>query len=116
MVDIEILQIVVEINGTGTQVPTEKRCMCCEYGSHVDMSLTTKGYGDTCLPFMKVGDDSCCQLTGDVLSVESIRKVRCNEAKGKIDITEKPRYEIAKNDGLVRFMVIWRTWNSRQIP
>jgi len=68
MVDVKILQIIIEINGTGTQIPAEKRCMCREYGSHVDMSLTTEGDGDTCLPFMKVGDNSRCQLTGDILS------------------------------------------------
>ena len=70
MIDIEILQIVIEINGTSTQIAAEKRCMCCEYGSHVDMSLTTKRNGDTRLPFMEVGDDSCCELTRNVLSIK----------------------------------------------
>jgi hypothetical protein len=69
MVDIKILQIVIEINGTGTEIAAEERCMCREYSSDVDMSLTAKGDGDTCLPFMEVCNNSCCQLTGDVLSV-----------------------------------------------
>jgi hypothetical protein len=68
MIDVEILQIVIEINGTGTEVAAEKCCMCCEYGSDIDMSLTAKGNGDTCLPFMEMGNNGCCQLTGDVLS------------------------------------------------
>jgi len=32
------------------------------------------------------------------------------------DITEEPRDEIAKDDGLVRFVVAWRARNSGQIP
>ena len=69
MIDIEILQIVIEINGTGTEITAEEGCMCREYGSDVDMSLTAKGDGDTCLPFMEVCNNGCCQLTGDVLSM-----------------------------------------------
>ena len=60
MVDIKILQIVIEINGTGTEIAAEKGCMCREYSGDVDMSLTAKGYGDTCLPFMEVCNNSCC--------------------------------------------------------
>ena len=69
MVDVKILQIVIKINGTGTEIAAEKRCMCREYGSDVDMSLTAKRDGDTCLPFMKVCNDSCCQLARDVLII-----------------------------------------------
>jgi hypothetical protein len=68
MVDIKILQIIVEINGTGTEIAAEEGCMCREYSSDVDMSLTAKGDGDACLPFMEMCDDSSCQLTGNVLN------------------------------------------------
>lgn len=70
MVDIKILQIVIEINGTGTEIAAEERCVRREYSSDIDMSLTAKGNGDTCLPFMEVRNNSCCQLTGDVLSIK----------------------------------------------
>ena len=40
VVDIKILQIVIEINGAGTEIAAEQRCVCRKYGSDVDMSLT----------------------------------------------------------------------------
>lgn len=70
MVDIKILQIVVKINGTGTEIAAEERCVGCEHSGDVDMSLTAKGDGDTCLPFMEVCNNSCCQLTGNVLRIK----------------------------------------------
>jgi hypothetical protein len=76
MVDIKILQIVIEINGSGTEIAAEERCMRCEYSSDVDMSLTAKGDGDTCLPFMEVCNNGCCQLTGDVLRIKDKCAVR----------------------------------------
>ena len=70
MVDIKILQIVVEINRTGAKIAAEECCVCRKYGSDVDMSLTAEGDGDSRLPFMEVCNNSCCQLTGDVLSIK----------------------------------------------
>jgi DNA-binding beta-propeller fold protein YncE len=50
VIDVKVLQVVVEVNGAGTQVSTEKRRVRSEDRSHVDVALAAafirkgKGY------------------------------------------------------------------------
>lgn len=57
VVDVEILKIVVKVDRASAEVTAEKSSVCCEYGSDVDVSFSTKRDGDTSLPLVKVGDD-----------------------------------------------------------
>jgi hypothetical protein len=45
VIDIKVLEIVVEIDGAGAEVPAEEGCVCGENSGNIDMSLATKGYG-----------------------------------------------------------------------
>jgi len=67
VVDVEILKIVVEVDGAGTQVTTKKGCMCSKDSGNVDMTFTTKGDCKTSLPLVEVGNDSSGQLPRDIL-------------------------------------------------
>jgi hypothetical protein len=67
MIDIKVLQVVVEINTTSTQVPSEQSSVGGENGSHVDMPLSAKGNSETGLPFVEMSYDcsfgfSSCEL------------------------------------------------------
>jgi hypothetical protein len=67
VVDIEVLEVVVEVDGAGTEVSTKECGMRREYGRYVDMTFPTKGDSEACLPFMEVGDDSCVKLARHIL-------------------------------------------------
>ena len=67
VVDIEILQVVVEIHTSSTQVSTKKSSVSGKDGSYVNMPLSAKGNSETGLPFVEVGYDcgfgfSGCEL------------------------------------------------------
>jgi hypothetical protein len=57
MVDIEILKIVVKIDGAGAEIAAKKSGVSGEYGSDVDVSFPTKWDSNTGLPLVKVGND-----------------------------------------------------------
>jgi hypothetical protein len=63
MVNVKVLQVVVKVNCSCTKITTEKRGMCCEHSSDVDMPLPAKWDGDSRLPFVEVSDNGCMQLT-----------------------------------------------------
>lgn len=67
MVHIKVLEIVVEVDGTSAEISAEEGCMRCEHSCHIDVALAAKRYGETCLPLMEMGNDSCMCLAGDVL-------------------------------------------------
>ena len=64
VVNIEILQVVVEVDASSTQISTEQGCVSSEDGGHVDVSLSAKRNSQTSLPFVEMGNDSCLGLTG----------------------------------------------------
>ena len=57
MVDIEILKIVVKIDGASAEIAAKKSGVSGEHSSDVDMSLSTKRNSNTGLPLMKMCDD-----------------------------------------------------------
>jgi len=61
MINIEILQVIVEIDGTSTELSTEERCVCCEDRRHVYLSFTAKRDGHASLPLVKMSNDSLRQ-------------------------------------------------------
>jgi len=56
MVYVEILKIVVKVDGASTQVATEQGSVGGKDRRDIDMTLATKGDGETCLPFVEVCD------------------------------------------------------------
>ena len=57
VVDIKILKIVVKVDTTSTQVPTEEGSVRGEDGGDINVPLSAESNGKTGLPFVKVGDD-----------------------------------------------------------
>lgn len=46
-IDVEVLEVVVEVDGAGTEVSSKKRCMRGEDCCHIDLSLSAKWKGHT---------------------------------------------------------------------
>lgn len=67
MVDIEVLEVVIEVDGTSAEVSAEQGGMRCKYCRYVDMALTTERDSEASLPFMEMGNDGGVKLTRDVL-------------------------------------------------
>lgn len=65
-IHVEELQVVVEIDGAGTQIAAEEGSVRGEDGRHVDAPLLAQGEGDTREPLVELGND--CSL----LFVENI--------------------------------------------
>lgn len=57
VVHIEVLQVVVEIDGSSTKVSPEEGSVGGEDGRDVDVSLPAERDGETGLPLVEVGDD-----------------------------------------------------------
>ena len=71
VVDIKVLEVVVEIDTTSTQVSSEQSSVGGKDGSYVDMPLSAESNSETSLPFVEVGDDSSLGLSACKLGVSS---------------------------------------------
>lgn len=57
MIDVEVLEIIVKVDGAGAEVAAEEGGMGGEDGGDVDVALAAEGNGDAGLPFVEVADD-----------------------------------------------------------
>ena len=67
VINVEILKVVIEVDGTCAQVASKEGRMCSEDCGDIDMTLAAEGNCKTGLPFMEVCDDGCGQLSSDIL-------------------------------------------------
>lgn len=67
VVDIEVLEIVVEIDGARAEVTSEQGRVGGEDSSNVDMALAAQGDRETGLPLVEVRNDSLVLSPGNVL-------------------------------------------------
>lgn len=66
-VHVEMLQVVVEIDRTGTEVTAQQCRVRSEYGRDIDLSLFGKRQRDAGQPFVKMRDDRSLFLVGHKL-------------------------------------------------
>lgn len=62
VVDVEVGQVVVEVDGSGAEVATEESGVGGEDGGHVNVTLAAEGDSETGLPLVEVGDDGLAAL------------------------------------------------------
>ena len=62
VVDVEVLEVVIKVNGAGAEVSPEKGCVGCEDCCYVDMTFAAEWDSKACLPFVEMGNDCCVQL------------------------------------------------------
>ena len=89
MINIEVLKIVVEVDGACAEVSAEKGCVGGEDCGDVDMPLSAEGDCEASLPLMEMGDDGLVQSVGGVLS-GIIRRIVNRAHVGRI---RKERFE-----------------------
>lgn len=97
VIDIEVLHVVVEVDGACAEVSTEERRVGCEDCGHVDMTLSAERDGEAGLPLMEMSDDASSEIA------------RCVFA-------EEPCDEVAEDDSLVGFVVVWWGRDAGEIP
>ena len=73
MVDVEVLEVVVKVDGAGAEVAAEEGGVGGEDGGDVDVSLAAEGDGDAGLPFVEVGNNGAVELAQDVLWSRRVR-------------------------------------------
>ena len=67
VIDVKVLEVVVEIDGAGAEVPAEEGCMGGEDGGDVDVAFAAKWDGQSGLPFVEMRDNSGGELPCNVL-------------------------------------------------
>jgi hypothetical protein len=97
MIYIKVLEIVVKVDGASTEISSKQCCVCGEYRANIDMTFATKWNGQSRLPLVEVGYDSGLELTRSKFSKE-------------------PGDEVAKYDGFIAFVVIWRGGDTSEVP
>ena len=68
-IDVEVLQIIVEIDGTGAEVSSEERRMCREDCRHVYSSLLRQWQCDAGQPFVEMDNNGSLPFVCDILRV-----------------------------------------------
>lgn len=97
VINIKVLQVVVEIDRSGTQVSSEQRRVGGEDGGHVDMTFPAQGDGETGLPLVEMGDDG----RGPVVRSE---------------LAQEPGDQVPEDDRLVGLVVVGRGGDPGQVP
>ena len=69
VVDVKVLQVVVEIDASGTQVSSEEGSVGGEDGGDVNVSFSAQGNSKTGLPFVEVSNDRRLRLSRRELAV-----------------------------------------------
>ena len=67
MVDVEVLEVVVKVDGAGAEVEAEEGGVGGKDSGDVDVSLAAEGDSEAGLPFVEVGDNGAVELARDVL-------------------------------------------------
>lgn len=67
VIDVKILKIVVEIHASCAEIAAKKCGVCCEDGCDIDVTLSTEGNSEACLPFVEMGNDRRRELSGYIL-------------------------------------------------
>lgn len=67
VVHIEVLQVVVEVDTTSTQVPTKEGSVSGEDSGNVNVPLPAQGDSETGLPFVEVGNNGGVGLSASEL-------------------------------------------------
>jgi hypothetical protein len=66
-INVEVLKVVVKVDGAGAQVPTEECRVGREDGRYVDLPLPGQGQGNTRQPLVEVRNDGLLLLMAYVL-------------------------------------------------
>ena len=69
VIDVEVLEVVVKIDATRTEVTTQKCGMRCENSGDIDVAFPAEGDGHASLPFVKMSYYGLFELSSDVLYV-----------------------------------------------
>ena len=72
VVDVEVLKVIVEVDGAGAEVSTEEGGMCCEYCCHVNVTFAAEGDSKACLPLVEMGYHGSVKLERDILYYDAL--------------------------------------------
>ena len=64
---VEVLQVVVEIDGASAQIAAEEGSVCGEDGRHVDAPLLAQRECDACKPLVELSNDCPLLLVENIL-------------------------------------------------
>jgi len=68
-INVEVLQVVVEVDRAGAQIPTQQCCMSCEDGGHINGTLPDQRQRNTGKPLVEVRNDCPLLLMADELQL-----------------------------------------------
>ena len=115
MINIKVLQVVVEINTSCTQVSTKKSSVSSKDGGYVDMPLPAKGNSETGLPFVEMSYNCGFGLSGRELISASIL-YRCREERGGgLNRLTSPRNHATMYPNTIASLVSW-SFGGEGIP
>lgn len=88
VIDIEVLQVIVEVDRAGAEVSSQEGCVGSEDSRNINMAaifmkndgkrrrrgnvpFSAQRDGQTSLPFVEMGNNSCGDLSGDILGISN---------------------------------------------
>lgn len=113
-IDIEVLEIVVEIDGTSTEITTQKSGVGGEDGGHINSALLGQRQSNTGQPLVEVGNDSLLLLVADKLFTKSAIRTSLRETTSYL--AQEPSDQITKDDGLVCLVIAYWGGNAGAVP
>lgn len=78
VIDIEVLKIIVEVDGASAEVSAQECCMSCKDSGDIDVPLPAERNGDPGLPFVEVRNNCGMKLAREILKKGKNKKVSTN--------------------------------------
>lgn len=100
VVDIKVLQIIIEIDGSCAEVSSEESGVGGEYRRDINSTFSAKGKCNSSKPFMEMSNDGFRSLVRDKLLLANVIK--------ESYLSQEPGYEISENDSFVCFVIAGR--------
>lgn len=116
-VDVKVLQVVVEIDRAGAEVPTEKRSVGGEDGGNINTAPLAQRKGDTGEPLVEVGNDSLLLFVAHKLEHGVSETVALGGLSDPEQyLSKEPCDKVTKHNSLVCFLVIIRGGDRGHVP
>jgi hypothetical protein len=67
VIDVKVLKVVVKVNAPGAEIATEKGRVGSKDCRDINVPFATQRNGESCLPFVEMGDHSRVELQRNIL-------------------------------------------------
>jgi len=104
VIDVKVLQVIVKVDTSSTEIPAKESSVSGEDGRDINMTLSAQGNSQPGLPLVEMGNDGLFGLAGR----ELVCQMPASTPIIASHLAKEPSDNVSKNNGFVSLVVIGR--------